>query len=74
MKLVEDWKDAWRWFSTQAMVLSGAIVWLEPHLPMWREYLPEDIYKYLAITVLAAGVVGRLLPQKSGSWKDGAVE
>lgn len=31
MKLVDDWKGAWRWFSMHALVLAGVIptVWAE---------------------------------------------
>lgn len=31
MKLVDDWKSAWRWFSMHALVLAGVIptVWAE---------------------------------------------
>lgn len=64
MKLVEDARKAYRWFSVQAMVLSGAL------LAMW-EILPADLkaglsegqVRWTAIVLLGLGVAGRLVKQ-----------
>jgi len=64
MKPVNDWKDAWRWHSSQllAAITVLPLVWLE---------LPEDIksqipptwYPWIISAVGLAGVVGRVRAQ-----------
>lgn len=66
MTLVGEWKQAWRWFSVQAMA-GAAIVqaaWaglpddLKAHLPGW-------LVTALSLGLLLAGLCGRLVRQKS---------
>lgn len=65
MRLVEEWKDAWRWFSVQAMAGAAVVqaAWvglpddLKAHLPAW-------LVTALSLGLLAAGLCGRLLHQE----------
>jgi len=64
MKIVQDAKRAWKWFSVQAMVLATAL------LGAW-EIMPDDLKagipsKYVtgaAMALLVLGVAGRLVKQ-----------
>jgi hypothetical protein len=64
MNLVPDWKSAWRWHSTQAMVLAGALplAWAEMP-PDLKASVPESWLPYITAVILAAGVIGRLRKQ-----------
>ena len=60
MKLVEDWKQAWRWISVNCMVLASVLqgAWL--YVPEdLRQSLPHGIVHILTIAILALGVVGK---------------
>jgi hypothetical protein len=64
MKLIENWKDAWRWFSVQSMAISGAA------LAGWAMFpddlkaaLPAEWVAGFAVGVLVFGIVGRLVDQ-----------
>jgi hypothetical protein len=64
MKLVDDVKQAWKWFSVQAMALAVAVqgAWasisddLKAHVPHW---VPAS----LTIALLCLGIGGRLVRQ-----------
>ena len=61
MKLVENWKSAWRWFSMQAIAL--AAIW---------ESIPEDVkasvvsldwQNHVTFGLLVAAGLGRVIDQ-----------
>ena len=64
MKLVEDVRHFWKWFSVQAMILAGAVqgAWaafsddLKQNVPHW-------LVTALTLCLLAAGIGGRLVKQ-----------
>lgn len=64
MRLIDDWRQAWRWFSVQA----GAVVVL---LPVAWEALPDETkalipdawLPWIVSAVGVAVVIGRLIPQ-----------
>lgn len=63
MKLIPNWKKAWRMFSVQAQILSSAI------LVMWNS-LPTNLTiginpVYVVVPVLVFGTIGRLIQQDS---------
>lgn len=64
MKLVQDVKDAWKWFSVQAMVVAGALqaTWLVLPADM-KSNLPEPVIQWSVVAMLVFGVVGRLVDQ-----------
>lgn len=63
MKLVEDWKRSWRWFSVRAMglsiVLQGAWESMSSDLRAEFPFVPK-----LAMAVLILGVIGRVVKQE----------
>ncbi|HCQ8124604.1 TPA: hypothetical protein OL914_000041 [Klebsiella quasipneumoniae subsp. similipneumoniae] len=64
MKLVDDWKNAWRWFSMHALVLAGVIptVWAELP-PDLKTAIPPGAMGAITAVIAACGVVGRLVNQ-----------
>lgn len=57
MRLIENWRRAWRMLSVQ---LSAAIVLLaaaEPYLPQLRDVLPDHWYAAMAVLVIVARLV-----------------
>ncbi|HBX6085249.1 hypothetical protein SS21_23545 [Enterobacter roggenkampii] len=64
MKLVDDWKSAWRWFSMHALVLAGIIptVWAELP-PDLKTAIPPGSMGAITAVIAACGVVGRLVNQ-----------
>lgn len=64
MKLVDDWKRAWRWFCMHAMAAALAIqgAWLAIPQDMQQFLHPEVTHAITAI-LLALGIVGRLVKQ-----------
>lgn len=66
MKLVDNAKNAWKWFSVQALAISGAmpLVWLNIPDEM-RNTIPPD-YVMLATCVMAVlGLIGRVVDQRN---------
>ncbi len=65
IKLVEDWRQAWKWFSVQAMGFSVILLGAWEVLPSdLKATLPEDIIRLLAIGMLSLGIAGRVVDQK----------
>ena len=64
IELVEDWRQSWKWFSTQSMAISIAMLGGWAALP---EALQSSIpHKYVigfSTIVLILGFIGRLIKQ-----------
>lgn len=64
MKLIPNWKKAWRFFSIQAQALALAGVGAWQVLPDdLRAAVPVPVALGLAMAVLVLGIVGRLIAQ-----------
>lgn len=64
MKLVPDWKDAWKWHSTKAFAIIAAApaVWVS--LPDdLKSSIPATWLPWIAACVALAGFVGRMKAQ-----------
>ena len=68
MRLVENWKQCWKWFSIHALLIAGVLptVWatLPPDL---KAYIPPSIMGLITAVVAVSGVVGRLTDQSKKS-------
>lgn len=65
MKLVSDWRDAWKWFSIHSLVAIAAIppVWI--NLPDdVKDMLPVEWRPWVFSVIAVAGVLGRVRDQK----------
>ena len=67
-QLIPQWRRSLRMFSVQAMVLAGAIQGAWVALPAeMRASVSDDWLRYITITLMVAGVVGRLVVQPTVS-------
>jgi len=65
MKLVPNWKSAWKWFSVQFVAAAGAIQLSVLAFPETvRAWLPDWLTHVLAVLLLLAAALGRLVEQK----------
>lgn len=65
MKLVANWKSAWKWFSMQFVAAAGAVQLSVLAFPETvRGWLPDWLTHLLAMVLLLAAVLGRLVDQK----------
>jgi len=65
MKLVTNWKSAWKWFSMQFVAAAGAVQLSVLAFPETvRAWLPDWLMHLLAVILLLAAVLGRLVDQE----------
>lgn len=64
MKLIGNWRKAWRFFSVQAKAASVAMLAGWQALPAnWQAMIPLKYVMGIAVAVLVLGIVGRLIEQ-----------
>ena len=64
MKLVEDWRQALKWFSVQFPLVNTAFLSTWALLPSkFQDALPVPVVIAIAITLIMIGVAGRLIEQ-----------
>lgn len=64
MKLIDEWKKVHTFFSVQAMVVVAAIQATWPAIPEdLKAHIPSFLVNGISITLLALGVVGRVIDQ-----------
>jgi hypothetical protein len=65
VKLVDDAKKAWKWFSVQAMTLAIAIQGAWEMIPDdMKAGIPPKLVTVVTVGLLALGIAGRLVKQK----------
>lgn len=66
MKLIPEWKKAWRMFSVQAMTLATAMqtAWIAIPEDL-KVRIPESYVNGVSIALLVAGILGRMVQQDS---------
>lgn len=65
MKLVSDWKRAWRWHSTQIAAIIAALPFVWASLPAdLKAHIPDAWLPYIAAALAIALIVGRVRDQK----------
>lgn len=63
--LVDDWKNAWKWISMNCMVIAAALQGAWIYIPEdLRDNVPPDVINLLTVSLLAMGVLGRLVKQE----------
>lgn len=64
MKLIDNWRKAYKMLSVQAMTVAGAIQGAWVYIPDdMKAHIPSGWVTALTIGLLAFGIVGRLLAQ-----------
>lgn len=65
MKLIDEWRRSWRWFSMQSMGFATVLLGTWAALPDdLRAALPDWLVPAIAVCVLMLGIVGRLVAQQ----------
>lgn len=69
MTFVENARNAWRWFSVQAMALAVALQVTWANLPPeMKASIPPQWVTYGTVALMVLGIVGRLVAQpKAGA-------
>lgn len=64
MKLVDNWRNSWKWFSMQCMAAAGTIqaTWMAIPDDM-KAAVPAQWVSYATLAILALGGIGRLVSQ-----------
>ncbi len=66
VKLVPNWKSAWKWFSVQVMAAGVALQSVSLGFPdTVRSWLTDKETHFIALFLLIVGVMGRLVGQPS---------
>ena len=64
IQLTDDWKQCWKWFSSWALTLAGAIpaVWVELP-PDLKDAIPPGTMSTITAVVAGCGLIGRVVQQ-----------
>lgn len=65
MKLIQNWRDAWKWFSVQALAAIVALPFVWVNLPAdAKSYLPDGAEPWVLVVLAAGGLIGRIIDQQ----------
>ena len=64
MRIVSDWRNVWKYYSTQALVLIAAlpIVWMEIPADV-KAMVPSEWHGWIVSGIALAGAASRLIKQ-----------
>lgn len=57
MKLVKNWRQAWRMYSVQLSALIVVLATMETFLPQLQPLLPPKVYAGLGVAVMVARIL-----------------
>jgi len=66
MRLIDNWKQAWRLFSVQAAAVLVALEVAGDYLPEIKEYLGDDYAKWVGLGIIVARGI-RQAPARVGA-------
>ncbi len=68
MKLITEWKSAWKMISVQIMTLATALqgAWLAMPADT-RAMMHPEVLQWVTVALLVVGIVGRLVDQGLGT-------
>ena len=68
MKLISNWKNIWKWYSTHAVVIYTALVSYYAQMPAAdKASLPLWVIYLIQAVIVVSFVVGRLIKQEQTS-------
>lgn len=67
MKLVQNWRQAWKWDSVRIFGAMAALATAWNQLPIeLQQAVPADLRNYIVAFVMVVGILGRLRDQGAG--------
>lgn len=63
MKLVDDWKKAWKWFSMWCIAMNGTFIVAYEQFETIKTMVPDKVAHYIVLGLLALAGIGRILKQ-----------
>ena len=66
MKLIPDWRQAWRFLSVQLAAAIALLAAAYDYLPAIRTYVPEGWVKWAALLIIASRVLHQSVPDRTG--------
>ncbi len=66
MKLIPDWRQAWRFLSVQFAAAIALLATAYDFLPVIRDYVPEGWVKWAALAIIAGRVLHQSVPDSPG--------
>jgi len=57
VKLIENWKQCYKFLSVQSAALIALIATAYEYIPQFQQYLPEGWFKYSVLIILVARVI-----------------
>ena len=65
MKLIDNWKNIWKWYSTHAVVIYTALVSYYAQMPAAdKASLPLWVIYLIQAVIVVSFIVGRLIKQE----------
>lgn len=65
MKLIDNWKNIWKWYSTHAVVIYTALVSYYAQMPaVDKASLPLWVIYLIQAVIVVSFIVGRLIKQE----------
>ena len=65
MRLIYNWREAWKWFSVQFLAVLGLLPLVWGSLPDdAKAFLPEGYGPWVLTTLAVCGILGRIIDQK----------
>jgi len=72
MKLVENWRHAWKWFSIQLVAVGVALQAGVLAFPDLKDWLGDKLSHLVGLLILCGIAGGRMVKQKPKGGGDGA--
>jgi hypothetical protein len=63
MRLIDDWKKAWRFLSVWLAAFAGTALELYEQVPQFKAYISDTTFHHLMTTLVVFIIVGRLIKQ-----------
>lgn len=64
MRLVQNWRQAWKWLSVQLAILAGGAQAAMLAFPTVKDWVSDSTAHTIGVVLIASIVAGRLIDQK----------
>lgn len=63
LKLVENWKAAWKWLSVQLAIIAASGQLILASMPQLKDWISDDTQHLIGAVLILCIVAGRLIDQ-----------